>query len=140
MNKNEKYKQKYWIDSFNIRYETEIHNDIEVLLKKLFIKWKEDFKNKQDKDIVWPNDVVLYEKFLKDIKYLINGKINRIITNIYLKKKYNRLDWYYDYSQKLERNENHTSNNDEEMNNFIKHYIENDLCFREFNDSTEDNE
>lgn len=95
------YKNPYWIDSFNKRYEEDINKDIELLLEKLFIKWKNDYQEINNKDIEWPNDIKLYKKFMNDINYMVNIKIKSIINKINTTRSNYIEPFYYENSEDL---------------------------------------
>ena len=69
---------KYWIDSYNLKYNEQICQEIENLLEDVLPKWQEYYKTINNKEI----DSTLLNKLLNDIKYMINKKINSIIIKI----------------------------------------------------------
>ncbi len=69
---------KYWIDSYNLKYNKQICQEIENLLEDVLPKWQEYYKTINNKEI----DSTLLNKLLNDIKYMINKKINSIIIKI----------------------------------------------------------
>ena len=149
------YKNTYWIDSFNKRYEEDINKDMELLLEKLFIKWKNDYQEINNRDIEWPDDVKLYKKFLSDIKYMINIKINSILNQInstnenYIEpiyyeniedvtdntRRFKRHHYFNEINYRVEYNKEYQHII---FNNFIKYYIKNMEIENSFSMSKDD--